>query len=500
MATGDYLYFLDGDDQALPGLMQTLDQDSLSWEVAPDVITWRYETKIEGPIVSKHAGAWAQNIPGWSTGPETLRRIMTPGMQSVTLQSTAFRADFLREHQLAWTVGCASGQDTEFMWKALAVAQRVRHIDTVMSAYVIRPGSTTTTPDIRRFDGVAAYHRAANFVAEHVSSATDGDVVIAMSSRVVPRFMDLFVPYARSHEGGGRQLLSDVSARTPDLIPLVRRAIREHGAHAKVPTRWRLFARAPELTAWYLGSPVSRMGVGRPLELATTARRHARQGDLDRLVKKRLSRLRRRALLAWNAELLRRRGPSHQLLSTLHDVWANTSYSADMEYLTEVAERSRHAQAVLECGSGLTTLTLGSLGVPTWTLEHHAGWLAEVRAALRISRVRSVHTYLAPLISYGDFDWYEVPDGLPSRFDLVICDGPPGRTRGGRRGVFDVLENAVDNATVLFDDADRPTERQLITELTAMGWRAEIRGTAKRYAVLSRSAHQEIPATARARR
>lgn len=157
-------------------------------------------------------------------------------------------------------------------------------------------------------------------------------------------------------------------------------------------------------------------------------------------------------------------------MAWLHLGWGNTGFSAEPDYVLEVAQRALRAKTVLECGSGLTSIALGCLGVPTWSLEHHPEWANRVRRALERIDARSVSVHDTPLRSYGELDWYSVPDELPEQFDLVVCDGPPGQTRGGRQGLWTVLTDRIMSATILLDDAHRPAEQELLATLRAEGW------------------------------
>lgn len=184
-----------------------------------------------------------------------------------------------------------------------------------------------------------------------------------------------------------------------------------------------------------------------------------------------------------------RRGSHARGVRHLVRGWGNPGAVAGSEYLEEVSRAGSKATAVLECGSGATTLLLGAIGVPTWSLEQHAGWAEKAREGLRLVGARSGRVIDAPLVSYKVADWYRVPDALPDRFDLVICDGPPGDSRGGRSGLWEVLGDRIDGATVLLDDAGRPAESELVANLERAGWTVTLRGSAPRtFAVLKRAA------------
>jgi predicted O-methyltransferase YrrM len=187
--------------------------------------------------------------------------------------------------------------------------------------------------------------------------------------------------------------------------------------------------------------------------------------------------------------------PSRQLLEELRLGWGNTGYAARPEYLEELMERAATTPGpILECGSGVSTLLLGLLagkrGVETWTLEHLPQWHERVSGTLARHGLRTVHNCLAPLRDYGGYTWYSPPaTRMPATFQLVICDGPPGSTPGGRYGLWPVLgARLAPGAVVLLDDADRPGEEEVLQRWrTEAGLRVEMRHVpGGAYAILTR--------------
>jgi len=157
--------------------------------------------------------------------------------------------------------------------------------------------------------------------------------------------------------------------------------------------------------------------------------------------------------------------PSADLLERLQKAWDNEGMAAQTAYLREVARHASQTDGpILECGSGLTTLIIGLLAgrrsIKSWTLEHFADWHKRVSETLARQQITTVTNYLAPLRDYGEFSWYDPPrEGLPDRFSLIVCDGPPGSTKGGRYGVIPVLKDKLAPGTIiLLDDADREAE------------------------------------------
>ena len=165
--------------------------------------------------------------------------------------------------------------------------------------------------------------------------------------------------------------------------------------------------------------------------------------------------------------------PSRGLLGDLLVGWGNEGFAAETDYLEEVSRQAaRTGGPVLECGSGLTTIMLGLLagrrGIQTWSLEHFAEWQARVTSVLDRFEIPSVHICSVPLRSYGEFAWYDPPLAeMPKEFQLVICDGPPGSTAGGRYGLLPVMgERLPAGSVILLDDATRPGEIEVLRRWT----------------------------------
>jgi predicted O-methyltransferase YrrM len=185
--------------------------------------------------------------------------------------------------------------------------------------------------------------------------------------------------------------------------------------------------------------------------------------------------------------------PPGQLLSDLVYGWGNESFSALHEYITAfLRAAARTAGPILECGSGLSTLLLGMVaqrtGQRVWSLEHQPCWAERVRATLRRHRINRVEVCLAPLRDYGPYTWYDPPpERLPADFALVVCDGPPGDTPGGRYGLLPVLRRHLrPGCVVMLDDVNREGEKETIRRWSAeLGVSAAVAGSHKPYGTLT---------------
>lgn len=184
-----------------------------------------------------------------------------------------------------------------------------------------------------------------------------------------------------------------------------------------------------------------------------------------------------------------------ELLQRLVDSWGN-SWSAQWEYLDSILTQLRETSGpVLECGSGLSTLLIGirckQLGREVWAMEHTPQWAERLQGYLKRYSVDSVHLCSAPLVSYPTYDWYDkslIPADL--RFGLVICDGPPWASRGGRYGLVPLMIGQfAPGCRVFVDDAGRPEEQEMLaTWARDFGLRGDTEGQEKPYAVVIKPA------------
>lgn len=160
-------------------------------------------------------------------------------------------------------------------------------------------------------------------------------------------------------------------------------------------------------------------------------------------------------------------------LDKLHAVWGNESWSGStvmLELISDLAHRGKGS--VVECGSGVSTICMAIAvadrpNTEVVALEHHPGWARILRRRIRLSGLQNVRLLERPLVEHERFDWYHIADGdIPEDVGLVVVDGPPASTRGGRRGGLEVLGPLLSGrrATVVIDDVNRPEERQLVDD------------------------------------
>ena len=236
---------------------------------------------------------------------------------------------------------------------------------------------------------------------------------------------------------------------------------------------------------------------------------HPRQSRLVRALERRVGQ-RFQQYLFWRSmrRFMRaipqsREADDPQLLSELVRGWGN-SWSAQLEFLEATLRETRHTDGpILECGSGLSTLLIGAVaqarGIRVWSLEHEPRWAERVQRYLRKYGIHSVTVCTAPIRSYGEFDWYSLTSmqSVPGKIPLVICDGPPGGTRGGRYGLVPVmLDKLRMDCTILLDDGAREEERAIAERWAqVLAGRAELIGREKPYFRI-RAGHNPPPTMA----
>ena len=192
-------------------------------------------------------------------------------------------------------------------------------------------------------------------------------------------------------------------------------------------------------------------------------------------MRRRLRALHRQVVLHRTLRRIRRHDQyvplSDQAISGLLYGWGSP-WSLREELITELWHRAWHTRGpVLECGSGLSTLLLGiaaeRLGYDVYSLEHDDAWWAQVVAAVDRLKLERVKVISAPLVMHSGYAWYDAPGTFPSEFTLVLCDGPPGATLGGRYGLLPELRPSMAaDCVILLDDAAREGEQEVLRRWT----------------------------------
>ena len=158
--------------------------------------------------------------------------------------------------------------------------------------------------------------------------------------------------------------------------------------------------------------------------------------------------------------------------------WALTGDSAAL-LAREVLVRKPHA--ILELGSGVSTLILGQIikrnGVGhLLSIDHDPVWATQTRKLVDTLGLADVITVVdAPLktmtIGNRTAKWYDIPENALNNFgaiDLLFVDGPPqpnDQTQAARYPAFPLLRKRLTpDALIFVDDAHRPTESSMVAQ------------------------------------
>jgi glycosyltransferase involved in cell wall biosynthesis len=263
-ATGEYLLFLDGDDFVSPNLSRQVLAAVRSR--ASDVVCWRFDTvttesSSDPDGVDEHDTRYEA-----MTGVDALTAVVISGSLAVWTASAAYRRSFLTRERLQFTEGCHSGEDREFIYKALSRAEHITFIDRVLSSYVSRPGSITRSGDLRQFDSVHAHLRAHRFLADLEDPRLDqiADAIL-LNNAVGGYFRHIDNCLKHSEHSNITALLADIDRQYPQLNQQMRQIMIQRVRRSRRPALGTaLFLLSPSL--FWRAQAIRRLWSGQPGE------------------------------------------------------------------------------------------------------------------------------------------------------------------------------------------------------------------------------------------
>ena len=212
-ATGEYVWFVDGDDEIAPGGLDAVAQ-ALT-ELAPDVLVTDFEYLY--PDGSTRPSGGAAYLRGAQAGPLAGHPALIH--LTMTAWSKVFRRDFLAA--LGVDFGRpAPHEDVPVTATALLTAERIGVLDRVCYRYRReRRGSFLAAPSAANFNIFGAYDQIFRTMAERVGSSAPvtPDVLTAVFERAIWHYTTLLplVPRRRRREFFGR-MTADFRRWRPD--------------------------------------------------------------------------------------------------------------------------------------------------------------------------------------------------------------------------------------------------------------------------------------------
>lgn len=251
VASGDYVLFLDSDDEVADELMSRLNQDISD---RPDIVAWGWDVLDPSGTLTKIYFAIHPVVPLRMTGVEALERRVVDRSLRIWTASAAYRRQFLVDRGLAFTVGCECGEDLEFVYKALAQAEQVAFVPHTLAYYRKRSASSSNTPSVGRLDSIEALRRAHDELAfddrPEVRAIAEQ---FAQTKFIGNYFHTLQSCMLQRADPDVRALMAEIRERYPGLSHEMCCIVRERVVAGNyVPLEFRLFLRSPRYWWWYL--------------------------------------------------------------------------------------------------------------------------------------------------------------------------------------------------------------------------------------------------------
>lgn len=149
---------------------------------------------------------------------------------------------------------------------------------------------------------------------------------------------------------------------------------------------------------------------------------------------------------------------TERLAAQLFAHWGDPLQQADERFLRSVLAEARAADgAILQCGSSLTTLILGSIcdqdeapKKQLWCLEADPHWASIMRSWLTEYQVSSAHVIHSAAKLFKNYVWYSLdPARLAREYHLVICDGNRASVKGAVATVHRIADRLAQRFVIL---------------------------------------------------
>ena len=125
--------------------------------------------------------------------------------------------------------------------------------------------------------------------------------------------------------------------------------------------------------------------------------------------------------------------------------------SISVDLYLYICELLPTGSTILELGSGSGTEELAHY-YHMHSIEHDEKWMNKYPS----------NYIFSPIRDYGAYKWYDVDylkGNLPTHYDLILVDGPPGWF--GRAGFLHHIDLFNTNVPIIFDDTQRKAEIEL---------------------------------------
>ena len=137
----------------------------------------------------------------------------------------------------------------------------------------------------------------------------------------------------------------------------------------------------------------------------------------------------------------------------------NQGWMLPSETLDWIDKKIPKGSKILEFGSGHGSHIL-SKNYQLWSIEHDEDWIGISDSNYILAKIcdNPIST------ENGEVGWYDPKflEEIPSEFELIIIDGPPGNI--GRTGILHFLKDLPTTKWIMIDDSDRQVETKLVSK------------------------------------
>ena len=255
-ARGKYVMFLDGDDYVAKNLVQCI-YEKIDYSDR-DIICFGCDIVDENKAIIKNYFDIFEEGHGEMTGIDALNNIIKHKNMWIYTGSAVYRNEFLTKHDIKYTQGCANGEDQEFTIKALAWAEDVIFIDSVLCYYVQRETSISNSYNIKRFDTIAALQRTYKYLVDIGNSELDNIAKIIKNQHIVDNYiynfdccLDYMYKTGELSKDSFKNLYGEIEGTYPVSNKEVVSSMRNYnGKNIKVLFKVKMFLNSPALYIW----------------------------------------------------------------------------------------------------------------------------------------------------------------------------------------------------------------------------------------------------------
>lgn len=185
-AKGNYVYFLDSDDYVATNFLFILSE---ALDIQNDIVFWAYNiVDNEYKVKKSYLDVYSSRQDMFSSGLELFREIIIDKGHWIWTGSAIYSRRFLNENKLKFNERHTNGEDQEFIFSALLRAANVKFISRVLSFYLSRPNSVSSSFNLKNFDCVLALGN----VRDKLLDVGDKELINCFNSHIVDNYLFVY--------------------------------------------------------------------------------------------------------------------------------------------------------------------------------------------------------------------------------------------------------------------------------------------------------------------